>query len=348
MDSRNLQEPHVSMEPFISVSPKEPLVNMEGPPGISSPIKQPLVNQRFSIRSAQLNTQPNATSTSTLLHTPKPLPRWKAGMLQRQISQMNLRRRVRAFSLSDVYSDIREKSSNPISPLAMDTTNKFVDVSKLNNPNQKTVTIMSPAEEIKMTSKNELEDSMVALENSKDERERTTLWRNQEDIPSSIKPSSLRISDESSAASNESKVSNILEDGRYAQENSNFTSVYQPIYKSRSSDKKLISDKLDKTVQKEIQEMDIKDTSLKMEKHDMCIIDNLDEPQEAKFLRSSENFSESNKEKPSVSIDFYKPLQATIEKPTIDPFEQYRVTTRSSQIKDADLTEIRIEKPHAK
>lgn len=346
MDNRNLQESCVSMEPFISVSPKEPLVNMEGPPGISSPIKQPLDNQHFSVRSGQLNVQPNATSASTLLHTPKPLPRWKAGMLQRQISQMNLRRRVRAFSLSDVYSDIREKSTNPISPLAMDTTNKFVDISKLNNPNQKTVTIMSPTEEIKMTSKNEPEDSMVVLENSKDERERTTLWRNQEDVSSSIKPCSLRISNESSAL-NESKVSNILEDGRYSQGNSNFTSVYQPIYKSRSSDKKLINDTLDKTVQKEIQEMDIKDTSLKMEKQsDMCIIDNLDEPQEAKVLRSSENFSESSKEKPSVSIDFYKPLlQVTIEKPTIDPFEQYRVTTRSSQAKDADLTEIRIEKP---
>lgn len=34
----------------------------------------------------------------------KAVPRWKAGMLQRQISQTNLRRRVRAFSLSDVYA----------------------------------------------------------------------------------------------------------------------------------------------------------------------------------------------------------------------------------------------------
>lgn len=344
----NLQEPHVSMEPFISVSPKEPLVNMEGLPGISSPIKQPFDNRRFSIRSAQLNMQPNATSPSTPLHTPKPLPRWKAGMLQRQINQMNLRRRVRAFSLSDVYSNIREKSTNPISPLAMDTTNKFVDVSKLSNLNQKTVTIVSPAEEMNMISKNELKDSMIALENSRDEQ---TSWRNQENVPSSIKSSPLKVSDEPSVALNKSKVSNILEDERYSQGNNNFTSVYQPIYKSRSADKKLINDTLDKTVQKEMQKMnvDIKDTSLKMEKqNDMCIIDNLDEPQEARFSRSSENFPESSK-KPSVSINFYKPLvQTTIEKPTIDPFERYRVLTRSGRTKDEDLTEIKIEKPHEK
>ncbi|CAL1685537.1 unnamed protein product [Lasius platythorax] len=349
MDNRNLQEPYISTEPFISVSPKEPLVNMEGPPGISSPIKQPSDNRRFSIRPAQLSTQPSATSTSTQLHTPKPLPRWKAGMLQRQISQMNLRRRVRAFSLSDVYSDRREKGTNPPSPLAMDTTNKFVDVSKLGNPSQKTVTIMSPAQEINMTLRNKLQDSM-APENLKDEQ--VSSWKNQEDVTSSFKSFSHRISDESSATLNESRISNILEDGRYSQGSSNFISVYEPVYKSRFSDKKLISGTLDKTVQREMQNMDVRDASLKMEKQSdmhMCIIDNSNEPQEVKFSMTSENFPESRKEKPSVLIDFYKPvLQATIEKPAIDPFEQYRVITRSGQTEDADLTEIKVEKPQEK
>ncbi|KAM0727834.1 Open rectifier potassium channel protein 1 [Formica fusca] len=351
MTDRNFQVPYTSTEPFISVSPKEPLVNMEGPPGISSPIKQPFNTRRFSIRSAQLGTQPSATNTSTPLHTPKPLPRWKAGMLQRQITQMNLRRRVRAFSLSDVYSDIRERSTNPISPLAMDTTNKFVDVSKLSNPNQKTVTIMSPAEEMNMTLKNEFQDSMVTPENLKDEQ--ISSWRNQEDV-TPIKSLSFKISDEPSAELNESRISNILEDRRYSQGNSNFISVYEPVYKLRSSDEKLINDTLDKTVQMEVQErnMDVKDASLKMEKQNdmhMCIIDNLDEPQEAKFSTSSKNFPESRKEKPSVPIDFYKPLlQATIEKPAINPFEQYRVMTKSGQTKDAELTEIKVEKPHEK
>lgn len=337
MDNRNIKEPYTSTEPFISISPKEPLVNMEGPPGISSPIKQPSNNRRFSIKPAQLNTQPGATNISTPLHTPKPLPRWKAGMLQRQINQMNLRRRVRAFSLSDVYSDRREKGTNPPSPLAMDTTNKFVDVSKLSNPNQKTVTIMSPAEE-NMTLRNKLQDSMIAPENLKDEQ------------ISSIKSFSVKISDdESSAAFNESQISNILDDERYSQ--GNFTSVYEPVYKSRSYDKKLINDALDKTFQKE---MDIGNevVSLKKERQNdmhMCIIDNSDEPQEVKFPMNSENIPESRKEKPSVLIDFYKPvLQATIEKPAINPFEQYRVVTRSGQTEDADLTEIKIEKPQEK
>ncbi|XP_050446054.1 uncharacterized protein LOC126848849 isoform X2 [Cataglyphis hispanica] len=343
------QGPYISPESFISVSPKEPLVNMERPPGISSPIQQPFNTRRFSIRSTQLSPQPSAnTSLNTSLHTPKPLPRWKAGMLQRQITQMNLRRRVRAFSLSDVYSDVREKSTNPISPLAMDTTNKFVDVSKLSNPNQKTVTIMSPAEEMNMTLKNEFQNSMVAPDNLK---EQISSWRNQEDV-TPIKSLS-RISDESSVELNES-ISNILEDGRYPQGNNDFISVYEPVYKLRSSDEKLINDTLTKTVQREVQEtnMDDKDASLKMEKQNdihMCIIDNLDGPQEPKFSTSSKNFSESRKEKPSVPIDFYKPvLQATIEKPAINPFEQYRVMTKSDQTKDAELTEIKIEKPHEK
>ncbi|KAL6441514.1 hypothetical protein ACFW04_003586 [Cataglyphis niger] len=344
------QVPYISPESFISVSPKEPLVNMEGPLGISSPIKQPFNTRRFSIRSAQLSPQPSAnTSLNTSLHTPKPLPRWKAGMLQRQITQMNLRRRVRAFSLSDVYSDVREKGTNPISPLAMDTINKFVDVSKLSNSNQKTVTIMSPAEEMNMTLKNEFQDSMIAPENLKDEQ--ISSWRNQEDV-TPIKSLS-RISDESSVELNES-ISNIPEDGRYSQGNSDFISVYEPVYKLRSSDEKLINDTLTKTVQREVQEtnMDDKDASLKMEKQNdihMCIIDNLDGPQEPKFSASSKHFSESRKKKPSVPIDFYKPvLQATIEKPAINPFEQYRVMTKSDQTKDAELTEIKIEKPHEK
>ncbi|XP_029165410.1 LOW QUALITY PROTEIN: uncharacterized protein LOC114936412 [Nylanderia fulva] len=340
MDNRNLQEPYISTEPFISVSPKEPLVSMEGPPGISSPIKQPSDNRRFSIRPAQLSTQLNATNVSTPLHTPKPLPRWKAGMLQRQISQMNLRRRVRAFSLSDVYSDRHEKGTNPPSPLAMGTNNKFVDVSKLSNPNQKTVTIMSPAEEMNMTLKNKLQDPMIAPKNLKDEQ------------ISLVKSFSVKIPDESSAA-NESRISNIFEDRRYSQGNGNFTSVYEPVYKSRSSDKKLINDALDKTIQREMQERDITEaTSLKTEKQNdmhMCIINNLNEPQEMKFSTNSENFPESRREKPSVLIDFYKPvLQAPIEKPAINPFEQYRVITKSGQTEDVDLTEIKIEKPQEK
>ncbi|KAG5341138.1 ORK1 protein, partial [Acromyrmex charruanus] len=294
MDGRHLQEP-VSLEPFISASSKESLVNMEGPPGISLPIQQPSNKQRFSIRPAQLSTQPNPTSTMST-PSPKPLPKWKAGMLQRQITQMNLRRRARAFSLSDVHSDKREKIT-PLSPLAIDNI-KTVDVSKPSNP--KTVTIMSP-EEMNMISKNELQDSMV--------------------VPSIV-----------------------------------CESIYKPLSSSTFEQKLIkLNDELDThlkyPLQRGMQEtnVDAKEVSLKMEQkqndtHIIDVTDNLN------ASTSSGKSPESRKGKLSVSIDSYKPsLQMTIEKPTINPFEQYRAMTRASQKEeDTDLKEVKIEKPGEK
>ncbi|XP_012278236.1 open rectifier potassium channel protein 1 [Orussus abietinus] len=114
--------PPYSADPFVFVSSKEPLVSMEGAPGISHPMTTSTSNlRRFSLRPAQISV-PSTQATSNVDARPgglggffnskigavnptKPIPRWKAGMLQRQISQMNLQRRVRAFSLSDVNSD---------------------------------------------------------------------------------------------------------------------------------------------------------------------------------------------------------------------------------------------------
>lgn len=344
MDNRNLQEP------FISVSPREPLVSMEGPPGISSPIQQPSGNRRFSIRPAQLGTQPSPTSTKSTpspLHTPKPLPKWKGGMLQRQITQMNLRRRSRAFSLSDVYSDKREKTTPPLSPLAMDST-KTIDVSKPSSSSQKTVTILSPAEEV-MTAKNELQQSAVVASGSRDTQ--IAPWRDQEGVISSINPFVFGIPSEPPAALNESMILSMQRDGTYPQEDS--IPVYQPVYKSSSVfEQKLmkLNDELGRTLQKGMQEtnVDVKEDSREMEKKQdgthMCVIDNLG------ASTSSGSISESRKGKPSVLIDSYKPpLQATIEKPTINPFEQYRAMTRAARKEeDADLKEIKIEKPGEK
>ncbi|XP_012224441.1 uncharacterized protein Ork1 isoform X2 [Linepithema humile] len=297
-DDRNRQEPYVSMEPYISTSPKEPLVNMEGPPGISSPIKQSTGGRRFSIRPVQLSGQSSPASTKstpTPLHTPKPLPKWKAGMLQRQISQMHLRRRARAFSLGDVHSDRREKSTAaPLSPLAMDNSKKSVDVGRTSGSNQKTVTIMSPKEERRMTQDKHQEHSAMG-----------------------------------DAASNTHKPS------------------------SSAFEQKLIdfNDALSKIVQSGMQEtnVDVKEHPLKTEKRDthVCVIDNLYEAQTAKPSSSTSSGSsfESEKEKPSVPIDFYKPqLQVTIEKPAINPFEQYRAMTRSNRKDDVDLEEVRVDK----
>ncbi|KAL6265448.1 hypothetical protein P5V15_002244 [Pogonomyrmex californicus] len=348
LDDRNLQG-SISMEPFISVSQKKPLVNMEGLPGISSPIQQPFNTRRFSIRPAQLSTQPSPTSTKstpTPLHTPKPLPKWKAGMLQRQITQMNLRRRSRASSLSDVYSDKHEKTIAPLSPLAIDNT-KTIDVSK--SSNQKTVTIMSPAE--MNVTRNEFQNSaVIPSDSSRDER--TASWRHQEDTVSSTNPFVFG-SNEPTAALNESMILNMHKDERYPPRDS--LPVYEPVYKSPSSsvfEQKLIkcNDGLDRTFQKGMQEtnVDLKEAPLKMEKKQdnihVYVIDNLSEPREASSASSSS--PESKKGKPSVLIDSYKPpLQMTIEKPIINPFEQYRAMTKAAQKGDADLKEVKIEKP---
>lgn len=345
MDDRNFKKP-ISMEPFISVSPKEPLVNMEGPPGISSPIQQPSGNRRFSIRPAQLSLQPSPTSTKstpTPLQTPKPLLKWKAGMLQRQITQMNLRRRVRAFSLSDVHSDKREKTTPPLSPLAVDNT-KTIDVSKSTSPSQKTVIIMSPTGET-ITPKNEHQDPTVILPDSREEQ---TIWKDQEDVISSIDPFVFEISKEPPAALNKSMILSMNRDGIYPQRDS--VPVYETVYKSPSSvfEQKLVklNDELGKTLQKGMREtnIDFKEVPLKMEKKQndthICVIDNLD------ASTSSGKSSESRKEKPSVLIDSYKPsMQVTIEKPMINPFEQYRAMTRAAQQEeDTDLKEVKVEK----
>ncbi|XP_036149166.1 open rectifier potassium channel protein 1 [Monomorium pharaonis] len=344
MDNRN-QEP-ISMEPFISVSPREPLVNMEGLPGISSPILQPSDNRRFSIRPAQLGTQPSPSSTkSTPLHTPKPLPKWKAGMLQRQITQMNLHRRTRAFSLGDVYSDKHEKTTPPLSPLAKDNT-KIVDNSKPSSSNQKTVTIMSPAEEINMMTKNEFQGSAVLSSSSRDDK---TAGRDQEGVISSINPFVLGISNEPPAALNETMILNMYKDGIYSQEDS--IPVYESVYKPPSSvfEQKLVklNDELDRTLQRELQEtnVDFNEVPIKTEKKQndthIYVIDNLG------ASASNGSSPESRKDKPSVLIGSYKSsLQETIQKPTINPFEQYKAMTRTTQKKeDADLKEVKVEKP---
>jgi len=331
------------MEPFISVSPKESLVNMEGLPGISSPIKQSSENRRFSLKSTQLSAQISPTSTKstpTPLQTPKLLPRWKAGMLQRQISQMNLRRRVRAFSLSDVYSDKREKST-PFSPLAMDNTIKSID-----KTNQKTVTIVSPA-----IMKNEFQNFAVTSANLENEQT-SQMWKDQKDTILSIDPFVSEISNEPSIILNQSTISS-KKDGKHLKDQS-VMSLYEPVSERKMMfEQKLINfNNVNKPIQREMQEtnVDITETSLKIQKRknntEICVINNLDESQQEKLSTNNASSLGLRKDKPSVSIDSYKqPLQVTIEKPVINPFEQYRAMTRSGQKEDANLKEIKIEKP---
>lgn len=87
-------------------------MQLEGAPGISAPVKS---LRRFSIRAAHPDNPITSSAAPVSLTSQVPqqraVPRWRAGMLQRQISKKNLQRRVRAFSLSDVHSDTLDKST---------------------------------------------------------------------------------------------------------------------------------------------------------------------------------------------------------------------------------------------
>ena len=98
---------------------------MENAPGISTPVAI-TPTRRFSLRPAQIGVPPAPSNASAAAkaaaavaaavasqqqqQVPKAIPRWKAGMLQRQISQKNIQRRVRAFSLSDVHTEESDRS----------------------------------------------------------------------------------------------------------------------------------------------------------------------------------------------------------------------------------------------
>lgn len=317
-------------------------MNMEGPLGISSPIKPPSNIRRFSIRPTQLNAQASPTSNTSKLP-----PRWRAGILQRQLGQMNLQRRVRAFSLSDVNTSKREKSPAPLSPLAMDNTNKFVDISRVN---QKTVTIMSPAKEINM--KSELQSAGVSA--STVSREEQVSWNNRENVTSSVNPFVLGLSDKSLAASNETVISR-ADSGRRCQGDRDYddsTSSNENILQRLVN----VNDTLGRTVQTRIQKtnVDVKAevplATKKQSSVSACIVDNLNESRDSSDVTfSTSDCSRLKREKPSVSIDFYKPSrQVIIERPAVNPFEQYRAMTRSDQKEDMDLKEIKIECPRAK
>ncbi|XP_053974602.1 open rectifier potassium channel protein 1 isoform X1 [Hylaeus volcanicus] len=118
-DSRRM--PYVNNSTFAFDSYKEPLIRTEGAPGLSSPMvgppppSTPVNSRRFSLRPTQNQGGISTPGSTTTTPVPplKGLPRWKAGMLQRQIGQKNLRRRVRAFSLSDVHvDDGKEKTAD--------------------------------------------------------------------------------------------------------------------------------------------------------------------------------------------------------------------------------------------
>ncbi|XP_043285975.1 open rectifier potassium channel protein 1 [Venturia canescens] len=139
--------PVYNSEGFLVECPKDLLVEKEGAPGVSSPITSSIGVRRFSLRPAETTPQgPQGPSALT-----KGLPRWRAGMLQRQINQIHLQSRVRAFSLSDVNTEGSrgEKSPTPppISPLVDGVRILGGTKDQSSKSSQKTVTIVSPRSE---------------------------------------------------------------------------------------------------------------------------------------------------------------------------------------------------------
>lgn len=259
---------------------------------------------------------------------------------------MNLQRRVRAFSLSDVNSTRREKSPAPLSPLAMDNTNKFVDISRIN---QKTVTIMSPAEKVN-TSKSELRSPAVSAPVVSRE-EQMLLLKNREDLASSVNPLVLS-SDKLPMTSNEAVISH-MNSGKRCQWDKSYDN---PTFSDENVlEQRLVNldDTLSGTVQTRMQgtNVDVKvEPSLTTEKQSLSIIDNLNEPRDSLNVTSStSSCPRSKREKPSVLIDFYKSSrQVIIEKPAVNPFEQYRAMTRSDRKEDMDLKEVKVDYPRTK
>lgn len=125
---------------------REPLVHGASAPGISSPIAA-LGGRRFSLRPTQMDIPLETSMGAPNTPVTRGVSRWRAGMLQKQINQMNVQKRVRAFSLSDVNAENFKSSSKNlgISPLALNADVKTFGRSKDPNKHLKTVTIVSPS-----------------------------------------------------------------------------------------------------------------------------------------------------------------------------------------------------------
>lgn len=123
LHAREQQDPPpYSADPFIFECPKEPLVSAEVGPaqdGITFPVRSKPVPRRFSLRPAQIGVPPAPASPKTPPTVRPAVPRWKGGMLQRQISELNLQRRVRALSLGDVHAVRNDRTTTQTSPLAL-------------------------------------------------------------------------------------------------------------------------------------------------------------------------------------------------------------------------------------
>ncbi|XP_015172733.1 PREDICTED: open rectifier potassium channel protein 1 isoform X3 [Polistes dominula] len=315
---------------FIYESAKKPLVKMEGTPGVSSPIAKISNGRRYSLRPmTQIQQAPSSNQQTQAF---KALPRWKAGMLQRQIGRMSVHRRVRAFSLSDVQADKSDKSTG-LSPLAIDDNGKPVtsiisSIKPSASAVQKTVTIVSPTkDEVLRSNSNETTSNPF--------------------IPSfatSETPDNNSIADNfpfrnvQNDAINTNIVLNTLQatsECEMIQSNNNERSVENINNSDKGMGEKLIFPN-DSVGSKEIL-----NDELALSK-DNVVLSNIKDNSEndtKSMIRCNTN------EKPRISIHSYKnSLDVKIEKPSVNPFLQYQATTSGSQRGNSNLTDVKVEK----
>ncbi|XP_043491470.1 open rectifier potassium channel protein 1 isoform X1 [Polistes fuscatus] len=332
---------------FIYESAKKPLVQMEGTPGVSSPIAKISNVRRYSLRPMAQIQQPPSSNQQT--QATKALPRWKAGMLQRQIGRMSVRRRVRAFSLSDVQADKSEKSTG-LSPLAIDDNGKPITsiVSSIKpsaSAVQKTVTIVSPTKDEVLRSNGNESTSVKTTSNpfipsfatpetpDNNSTGDNFPFRNVQNdaINTNIVLNNLR-------ATSECEVDYNNDSSKRAKSKSNETSV-ENINNSEGMGEKFIF-RNDSVGSKEIL-----NDQLALSKDVLSNIKDNSEDGKKSTIRCTTN------KKPRISIDSYKTsLDVKIEKPSVNPFLQYQATTSGSisgsQRGNINLTEVKVEKPN--
>ncbi|KAI4494408.1 hypothetical protein M0802_008900 [Mischocyttarus mexicanus] len=341
---------------FIYESAKKPLVQMEGTLGVSSPIATISNVRRYSLRPmTQIQQQPQPPSSNQQTQATKVLPRWKAGMLQRQIGRMSVRRRVRAFSLSDVQADKSDKSTSP-SPLAIDDNGKPVTsiVSSIKpsaSAVQKTVTIVSPTkDEVLRSSSNE--------STSIDTRSSVKTTSNPF-IPS-FATSEIPAKDSTADHFPFKKVQNDAINSNIVLNTLQATSEYEVDYNDDTSkrDKSKNNERSVENIihsegmgeklifpKNSVASKGILNDELTLSKD---VLSNIKENSE-NDTKSTIRFTpiKSPNEKPRISIDSYKTsLDVKIEKPSVNPFLQYQATTSCSQHGNTNLTDVKVEKPN--
>ncbi|KAK2587466.1 hypothetical protein KPH14_003171 [Odynerus spinipes] len=360
MHETQAPQPSSFADSFVYESAKKPLVTMEGSPGVSSPIATSSNVRRFSLRPMNQSQQSSTQQSTT--QTTKAIPRWKAGMLQRQIGRMSVRRRVRAFSLSDVQTEKSEKSSG-LSPLATDDNGKPVtSIVSSGRPSassvQKTVTIVPPTkdEERVLRSNNSESTSLDASSLPSPTSETKPL----QDTPTNpfTSPFTVTSLPESPGKTNTGdgfQFRELQTEGISTPSNTLKTS-------SEHSDTIKLADIESLKVTEEIREKSIlndNSTSSKesiMKKDELKLLPIKENLQDSlKPISRNDGFSDNRQfsttkscnEKPRISIDSYKPsVDVKIEKPSVNPFLQYQATTSGTQHSNINLTEVKVEKPN--